>query len=75
MRGHNVKKIAFILLSMLLLFHLISCVGGEDQDEHTHEHTSAREDEQTVSCTGTENNTDSHPEDNSPGIDLPIVPN
>ena len=31
------KKIIFILLSMLLLFHLVSCGGGKENDEHDHE--------------------------------------
>ena len=69
------KKIAFILLSVLLLFYLVSCGGGEDDDKHNHEHATVCEDARTADCTEAGTNTDSHPEDIGPGIDLPIVPN
>ena len=50
------KKIIFILISMLLLFHLVSCGGGKENDHHNHEHTAVKVEARAATCTEAGNN-------------------
>lgn len=76
------KRISYLLLSILLIFALTACTGGEKAArDHASVSTGAEEEtlhggtSEAIHSNGTETKEVSTPKNENDGIDLPIVPN